>query len=423
MAICGTRFRLFPQASFAAAEVAPETVQIATPARQVGPGPADHRAYTVYPIGKRQPYGISMDLKDNTLSLPPWHGPIYLPALPDAEGHFDYLPPGTKQFEMAHLFGTVRFVIDVWESYFRRPIRWQFGRDFPRLELSILPSLQNAYAGYGFIEVGGHGEGESFVPYSLNFDVIAHEVGHAIIYSELGVPDPEAATGEYFGFHESAADLVSLISSLHFNSVVDDLLLTTRGNLYTLNQVSRMAELSPDEQIRLSSNDRRLSEFSRGWKKEHDLSQPLTGAFFDILVDIFHEELLARELITPSLEEMSDKLLATPHYTSFMQRLFDDAFARDPDGFKMALLRARDILGTYLATTWDLIEKDDLNYVDVAEVFLEVDRQLNGGRFLRLIRGNFDLRDIGWVEVGPQLQPFGSDSHAGSVRTLVPRKS
>ena len=385
------------------------------------PGPADHRAYTVYPIGKRHPYGISMDRKDTTLSLPPWHGPINLPALPDAEGHFDYLRMGTEQFEMAHLFGTVRFVIDVWESYFQRPIRWQFERDFPRLELSILPSLQNAYAGYGFIEVGGHGKGESFVPYSLNFDVIAHEVGHAIIYSELGVPDPEAATGEYFGFHESAADLVALISSLHFNSVVDDLLLTTRGNLYTLNRVSRMAELSPNKQIRISSNDRRLSEFKRGWRKEHDLSQPLTGAFFDILVDIFHDELLEHGLITPILEDLSDKLLATPYYASTMQRLFDKAFARDPDGFKMALLRARDIVGTYLATTWDLIERDDLSYVDVAEVFELVDRQLNRGRFFRMIRGNFDLRDIGWVKVGPQLQPFGNDSHAGSVRTLVPK--
>lgn len=418
----GTRFRLFPQASFAAAEVDLETVLIATPAGQVGPGPADYRAYTVYPRGKLDPYGIRIDPSETMLSLPPWDGPVYPPALPDAEGHFDHLKPGTKQFEMAHLFGTVRFVLDVWEDYFGRPIRWQFESDFPRMELSILPSLQNAYSGYGFIEVGGYGSGEKFVPFSLNFDVIAHEVGHAIIYSELGIPDPAAATGEYFGFHESAADLVALIASLHFNSVVDNLLLTTRGNLYTLNQISRMAELSPNEQIRLSSNDRRLSEFSRGWKKEHDLSQPLTGAFFDILVDIFHEELLTRKLITPAVEDLSDRLLATPMYPSVMQRLFDEAFARDPDGFKMALLRARDILGTYLAATWDLIETDDLNYVDVAEVFQEVDRQLNGGRFLRLIRGNFDLRDIGWVEVGPQLQPFGTDSHAASARTLVPRQ-
>jgi hypothetical protein len=416
----GTRFRLYPQPSFAEALVEPETVSVSTPAGHVGPGPSDRRAYTVYPVGKREPYGIGVNPRDNSILLPPWSGPIHPPALPDHQGHFDYLEPGTKQFEMAHLFGAVRFVLDVWESYFQRPVRWTFERDYPRMELSILPGLQNAYSGYGFIEVGGHGKGEDFVPFSLNFDVIAHEVGHAIIYSELGIPDPEAATGEYFGFHESAADLVSLIASLHFNSVVDDLLLATRGNLYTLNQVSRMAELSPGEEIRISSNDRRLSEFTHGWRKEHELSQPLTGAFFDILVDIFHEQLLAAGLITPFVENLSDQLLATPEYAKVMQGLFDEAFAREPHGFKMALLETRDILGTYLAATWTLIETDHLNYVDVAEVFEEVDRQLNGGGFLRLIRGNFDLRDIGWVKVGPQLQPLGADSHAASVRTLVP---
>jgi len=103
-----------------------------------------------------------------------------------------------------------------------------------------------------------------------------------------------------------------------------------------------------------------------------------------------------------------------------MQALFDDAFARNPDGFKVALLEARDILGTYLADTWDRIETDDLTYIDVAETFEAVDRDISGGRYARLIRGNFDMRDIGFVHVGPQLQPLGKDSHAASVRTVVP---
>ncbi len=417
----GTRFNLFPQPPSGSVEAVAETVQISSPAGSVSSGPADHRAYTVFPVGKAAPYGIADDPRSvSRLALPPWRGQILDPAMPGPDGHFDHLLPGTPQFEMAHLFGTVRFVLDVWEGYFGRPIRWHFERDFPRIELSIMRGFDNAYSGCGFIEAGGHGSGDDFSPYSLSFDVIAHEVGHAIIYSELGIPDPARATGEYFGFHESAADLVSLIASLHFNSVVDDLLLTTRGNLYTLNQVSRMAELSGKEQIRISSNDRRLSEFTRGWKKEHELSQPLTGAFFDILVDIFHEQLLEAGLIDPSVEDLSDQLLATPGYATVMQRLFDDAFARNPDGFKMALLHTRDILGTYLAATWDVIETDDLNFIDVATVFEEVDAEMNGGRFRRLIRGNFDLRDIGWVEVGPQLKPLGNDSHAASVRTLVP---
>ncbi len=59
--------------------------------------------------------------------------------------------------------------------------------------------------------------------------------------------------------------------------------------------------------------------------------------------------------------------------------------------------------GTYLADTWSQINYDDLTYIHVAEVFEEVDRQFSGGRYKRLIRGNFDMRDIGYVRVGPQL--------------------
>ncbi|MBW4707380.1 hypothetical protein KX928_06240 [Roseobacter sp. YSTF-M11] len=414
----GTRFKLFPQPQFLDSYAEPETVVVSSVAGSLGPGPSDDRMYTIFPIGKKQPYGISPDGSD--VQAPPWSGDVEAPAVPDADGHFDYLEPGTPQFETAHLFGTVRFVMDIWEDYFGRVIPWQSDKTHDRLELTILPSLENAYSGYGFIEMGGDRKNGGYKPFSLNFDVIAHELGHAIIYSEVGVPDPQNVTGEYFGFHESAADLVALVSSLHFNSLVDLLLENTRGNLYMLNAVNRIAELSDNKQIRIAANDKRLGEFAKGWVKEHHLSQPLTGAFFDILVDLFHEMLLDYGAISPEMEDLSDQLLATSEYAPVMQELFDDAYAAHPEKFKMALLDARDILGTYLADTWQKINRRDLNFVDVAEIFLEVDQEHTGGRFERLIRGNFDLRDIGFVEVGPQLEPLGKDSHANSVRTMVP---
>jgi len=414
----GTRFRLFPQPYFMENFSEPETVLVSAPAGSLMPGPSDDRMYTIFPIGKDQPYGISPD--GTEMNAPPWDGDIQMPAMPDAEGNFDYLEPGTPQFETAHLFGTVRFVLDIWEDYFDRKIPWQSDKTHDRLELTILPSLENAYSGYGFIEMGGDTTDGKFHPFSLNFDVIAHEVGHAIIYSEVGVPDPENVTGEYFGFHESAADLVALLSSLHFNSLVDLLLENTRGNLYMLNAVNRIAELSENKQIRIAANDKRLSDFAKGWVKEHHLAQPLTGAFFDILVDLFHEMLLDYGAITSEVEELSDQLLATEEYAPVMQDLFDEAYAAYPDLFKLALIDARDILGTYLADTWKQIQKRDLNFYEVADIFEDVDRKHTGGRFQKLIRGNFDLRDIGIVEIGPQLKPLDKDSHANSVRTLMP---
>ncbi|WP_299678747.1 hypothetical protein [uncultured Roseobacter sp.] len=414
----GTRFKLFPQPQFLDEFEEPEIVEVSSPPGSLGPGPQDARMYTIFPIGKPQPYGISPDGSDPM--APPWTGDIEAPAMPDEEGHFDYLEPGTPQFEAAHLFGTVRFVMDIWEDYFGREIPWQADAVYERQELTILHSLDNAYSGFGFIEMGADASTGTLKPFALNFDVIAHELGHAIIYSEIGVPDPQNVTGEYFGFHESAADLVALISSLHFNSLVDRLLANTRGNLYTLNAANRIAELSDNKQIRIAANDTRLCQFAEGWRKEHHLGQPLTGAFFDILVDIFHEMLLDYGAISPEMEDLSDQLLATAEYAPVMQDMFDAAYADHPDQFKRALLDARDIMGTYLADTWQLLSRQDLNFIDVAEAFMEVDQAHTGGRFATIIRGNFHLRDIGLVDVGPQLEPLGEDSHANSVRTMLP---
>ena len=178
----GTRFRLFPQPSYLKGFEEPETVYIASRPGSIGPGPSDERMYAVFPSRKPAPYGIASDpVFRHEMFLPPWTGETLPPAVAGADGHFDQLKPGTPQFEAAHLFGTVRFVTDIWEGYFGRPINWHFAGHFDRLELSILPELDNAYAGYGFIEVGGRWSKDLYRPFSLNFDVIAHELGHLII--------------------------------------------------------------------------------------------------------------------------------------------------------------------------------------------------------------------------------------------------
>jgi hypothetical protein len=378
--------------------------------------------YVVDPIGKTQHYGIEQFFRGVRLPyLPPWDVLNRAPALPDDTGNFDHLEPGTRQFEMAHLYGAVRFTLDVWERYFGRPIPWHFRPPYQRLEISLLRTVDNAFAGFGFLEVGAHiTDAGECQPFSLNFDVLAHEVGHLIIYSEVGLPVPELIEGEYYGFHESAADLVALLALLHFDSVVERLLETTSGNLYVLNELNRFAELSEDEQIRIASNERRMSEFMDGWTEEHDLSEPLTGALFDILVDIFHESLLERRLIRPEVEDLADQVQHVPEYESLIQALFDEAYAADPAGFREALLEARDYLGLALAETWRRLPAESLNFDDVAAILLGVERDLSGTRYERLIRNNFLWREIGLARVGPRLSPPGAESHAFSARTLLP---
>jgi hypothetical protein len=120
------------------------------------------------------------------------------------------------------------------------------------------------------------------------------------------------------------------------------------------------------------------------------------------------------------MEHLVDLIERRPEYEALIQSLFDETFAANPDGFKRALVDARDQLGLYLAQALIRLSPHHLNYDDVAAVLLDVDRDVSGGRYRRLIARNFDLRGIGAVRVGPRLEPPGAESHAFSARTLVP---
>jgi hypothetical protein len=417
----GTRFKLFPQPPFGT-PIEAETVWVSSPEGSVGPGPSDERMFVIEPAAEKRPYGISYGPRGfPSVYLPPWDGPAVPPVSPDEEGHFDYLEPGMPEFEAAHVFGCARFVLDVWEDYFGRRIPWHFEPNLDRLEIALLPRYGNAQAGFGFLELGSYFlEKDEEAPFTLNFDIIAHEIGHLIIASEVGLPTAETAEGEYFGFHEAAADLVALVASAHFDSVIDQLLDQTAGNLYVLNRLNRIGELSDNQEIRTASNGLHLSAFADGWIDEHDLSLPLTGAIFDILVDIFHELLVERRLISPKMEHLADLVERQPEHEGLIQSLFDATFSQDPGGFKAALVDARDWIGSYLAQALIRLSPHHLNYDDVAAVLLETDRMWSGGRYQRLIARNFDRRGIGSVRVGPRLKPPGAESHAFSARTLVP---
>jgi len=379
--------------------------------------------YVVDPIGKKMAYGLAETARGDPLYLlPPWPGDFFPPALPSRDGHFDHLEPEDPEFEAAHLFGCVRFTLDVWEKYFGHPIAWHFAGDLDRLELVIQRNLrENAFMGYGFLEVGFHetqdGDAE---PFSLNFDVVAHEVGHCIVYSVVGVPDPGEASAEYYGFHESAADMTALIAALHFDSVIDDLLETSHGNLYTRNLVNRIAELSGNGQIRMAANPMSMLDFVSGWRDEHALAQPLTGAMFDIFVDLFHEELVARGLITADQEDLSDQLEDSPDYFRVIQPIFDEAYAAAPEDFRDALVASRDELGMLLAETWRRLGPDDLSYATVGDALRLVDETITGGRWRSIIDVNLSRRSIGAARAGPRLEPPGPRSHFDLPRVFVP---
>ena len=417
----GTRVRLFPIPPYAEPGNAPEVVTLSPLVGSVGPGPSDDRMVALHPIGKTAPYGLIAGGVNPHLLLPPWVGRTASPVLPQPDGHFDWIDEGLPAFKLVHAYGAARFTLDIWESYFGRPIMWHFANAMDRLEINLHEEWTNAQAGYGFLELGAHRDNDGRrLPFALNFDIVAHELGHLIIYQEVGLPELDVANDEFFGFHESAADMVALVALLHFNSILDRLMERTRGNLYALNELNRFGELSNCEQIRLSSNDIRMTAFVDGWNDEHLLAQPLTGALFDLLIDIYHQELLVRGLIPSDLAMMADGVTGAPDMASPIQAWFDRCYAFDPAAFREALVETRDLFGRSLALVWTWLESNQLSYVDVELAMLDADEELTGGRYQKSIQENFGWRRIGDVTLGPRRGKAFAESHSNSARTLTP---
>ncbi|QIG48321.1 hypothetical protein G5V57_11655 [Nordella sp. HKS 07] len=356
----GCRFLLYPQAPYLSGYDKPEPVWISTPPDRLQPGPANRRMYVRDPLLEKEPYEFPY--------LPPFVGATHPPAEAGPDGHFDQLQPGSRQFIAAHAFASAQRVLDIFESFLGREISWYFADTYERLEIIPWVEWRNAQSGFGFLELGvdrdGNGEAS---PFALNFDVIAHEVGHAILFSLYGVAESGFGDGDFGAFHEANADLISLISFMHFDSGLDRLLRHCQGNLLVLNELNRIAELTGDRQIRLASNARRLSEVTG---EIHDRSRPFTGAVFDTIVDGFHWRLAERGLADEALVEIDIREVDAAQMRSISQ-FTAEAFRARPYLFKTALIEARDEVALALAQTWPRLDPNALSFMGAADILCD----------------------------------------------------
>ena len=404
LAETGTRFRLFPQPRFLRRNDGsplfgePEEVIISVTPDQIQAGPADDRMFVIDAVSK-QPY--------SQFFRPPFSGDKREPVRPGPDGHFTHLDPNSREFSAATMYATVRRVLDIWEDYFGHRVDWHFESDFDRLEMIPLIEWDNAQSGYGFLEFGfgrtPSGTIDHTRPYCENFDVLAHEIGHSMIFSEVGIPSsPDDEGIDYGGMHESAGDLVAIIASLHFSSLVDELLRSTKGNLLTVNGLDRVGELSESREIRVALNARRMSDVG---PEPHERSLPLTGAIFDTMVEVFQEDLVSKGLISEELRDRSTNLPGSAEDLAAIQSDFTAAYTGNEAEFKEALLLARDYLGRLLAVTWSALSPNFLTYHDVLRGLMRADRELTEGRNHSIIRACFAWREIAPVPTSLLTRP------------------
>ncbi len=407
----GTRFRLFPQMPELEGFSKPETVRVSPRPGTIAAGPFDGAMRVVDAVGKSEPYEFPY--------MPPYQGPAFPPARPGADGHFDQIPVGSRQFLSAHMYGSVRFVLDIWENYFGKTVRWYDPSDGFIVELVPEIDWDNAHAGIGFIETGGRvNKAGQYHPFALNFDVLAHEVGHTLLFSEMGIPAMDALTPQFLAFHESMSDMVALVSSLHFESMLDELIDETRGNLYVLNWLNRIGELSHSEQIRVASNESHMDDLATlslspegEWidpsgqdRNGHHLAQPLTGAIFDNLVEVYQDGLARRGLIPPEMDPRGWDRDGVATSLADFQRVHEGAVTRNRGAFIDALIEARDITGYALALTWQRLSPAHMTYADFAETFLDVMAEIGQTGNLQAFSENFLERGIA-LQGAPQQEP------------------
>ncbi|HEY3895812.1 MAG TPA: hypothetical protein VGL88_10645 [Pseudonocardiaceae bacterium] len=400
----GTRFRIFPQPRFLRRTEGgplfpePEVVVVSVSPEAMQPGPADDRMFVVDAM-RKLPY--------NSFSRPPYHGEIHQAVTPGPDGHFDHLDKNSRQFSAATMYATVRRVLDIREDYFGRRLEWHFESDFARLEMIPLIEWDNAQSGYGFLEFGfgrtPAGTVDHSRPYCENFDVLAHELGHSIIFSQVGVPTNAGDDGiDYGGMQESSGDLVAIVASLHFHSLVDKLLAETKGNLLTVNGLDRVGELSDSRQIRIAFNAKRMSDVG---DEPHERSLPLTGAIFDTMVEVFQQNLVNNGLIENELRVRSTNLPGSTEDLKSIQGDFEKAYSGNEAAFKAELLFARDYLGRLLAEAWSHLSPNFLTYHEILRGLMRADREITGGTNQPIIRDSFAWREIAPVPTSRLLRP------------------
>ncbi|KQO18415.1 hypothetical protein [Paenibacillus sp. Leaf72] len=387
----GTRFLIYPQSKTIPGFEQPEVVYLNAQPGSIQSGPEDNRIYVVDAVNK-----IPFGFEGSPAFKYRYEGEQNPPVKPDADGHFDHIRPGTHEFSAMTMFATVRRVMEIWEDYFGHAIKWPFSP--PKLLLIPRVEWDNAHSGLeGFLEFGfprgRNGRIDHNDAYCENFDVLAHETGHTINFSVLKgldeIQNSDQLTPEYGGHHEAFGDLVAIVATLHFDSVIKRLLDNTKGNLFSPNELTRLGELSGGRSIRIAFNDFKMSMVGR---EPHALSQPFTGGAFDILVEMFQLNLIEQGLISQSLGDRS--FHAKGDEISKVQREFEALYPGKEEQFTKALLDARDTFGKLMATAWSNTEVQKFSYNKMLGHILDADRELYNGKYEKTIRGCFDWRGI-----------------------------
>jgi len=123
----------------------------------------------------------------------------------------------------------------------------------------------------------------------LSTDIVNHEFGHAVLDGIRPLYN-ESSFVQTGAFHEFIGDLTAILLTLRNNDLRGHLAKATTGDIAKAESISSIAEefgrnVSGRPYLRTASNKDKMSDM-QGKTSAHDVSTVLTGAMFDILVEL-----------------------------------------------------------------------------------------------------------------------------------------
>ncbi len=368
-------------------------------------------------IWKQDPSVVSAGLRTAYISTAVEHGPqdadIAIRGMPHviANSDDDFLfdpAENPMDFDAVHTFAVVRQVLTMYRRALNRNgvtqnFDWQWGGNAP---IDVYPRAgidANAYYSrdlkslrFFYFHPGGN-ETRPLVYTCRSFDIVAHEVGHAVLDSlRPGYWDSwHPQTG---GLHESFGDITAILTMLAQMDQCEAIIAHSKGDLHAKGFFPAVAEQFGEALhgrttgLRNADNDLKLSEVST---QVHQISQVFTGAFYDILADIFED------YHKPDQYDQAETLFRVgKHMTALII---------------LALLEGPEVNATYK---------------DIAEKMIEIEPEAKWKEF---IHAQFARREVfggpvGLAKVKPQAVEFKgccgtlqSAEHSGAVEKSIAR--
>jgi hypothetical protein len=209
------------------ASLGPIFAEVAVPAERLQRGPRGHRFHVV-------DVGVGTNAAEHPAVLhdgDPWVYADRWDAAHRPADAFDLVKD--PQFRAQNVFAVAAHTLALFEQHLGRPIPWH--SRYPqlylvpsaRVEANAFYSREHNAVLFGWLPAVGD---KPSLYTALSYDVIAHEVSHAILdglrprYTEPGLPDQLA-------FHEALADLVALLSVFTLKGVASRLLDEGNGKI------------------------------------------------------------------------------------------------------------------------------------------------------------------------------------------------